>query len=56
MQVLWNVLSECIFEARVGFYPEQNPEDIQEEVKAWILKTAEKNQWLKKEPFGLKQL
>lgn len=45
-----NVPSECIFEARIGFYPEQVPEVVQREVKEWILNAAEKDEWLKETP------
>lgn len=45
-----NVPSECTFEARVAFYPDQDPVDIQAEVKEWILKAAEEDSWLKETP------
>ncbi len=45
-----NVPSECTLEARIGFYPGENPADIQREVKEWILKATEKDTWLKETP------
>ncbi|MFD2924752.1 ArgE/DapE family deacylase [Halobacillus naozhouensis] len=45
-----NVPSECTFEARVGFYPDQNPAEIQAEVRDWILAAAEKDDWLRETP------
>ncbi|MBD1221276.1 ArgE/DapE family deacylase [Virgibacillus halodenitrificans] len=45
-----NVPSECTFEARVGFYPDQDPADVQAEVKKWILDAAESDSWLKETP------
>ncbi|MEN1968733.1 ArgE/DapE family deacylase [Lentibacillus sp. N15] len=45
-----NVPSECIFEARIGFYPNQDPEEIQQEVKEWILNAAQRDEWLKETP------
>lgn len=41
-----SVPSKCIFEARVGFYPEVDPEEIKQEVKAYLLEAAEKDEWL----------
>lgn len=45
-----NVPSECIFEARIGFYPEQDPQDVKNEVKKWLLNAANKDDWLKETP------
>jgi len=45
-----NVPSECTFEVRAGFYPDQDPSDIQAEIKDWILKASEKDDWLKECP------
>lgn len=45
-----NVPSECTFEVRVGFYPDQDPDDIQAEVKEWLMEAAEKDSWLKECP------
>jgi acetylornithine deacetylase len=42
-----SVPSECVLEARVGFYPGQDPADIKKEVKDWLLEAAEKDSWLK---------
>lgn len=43
------VPSECTFEARIGLYPGQDPKDVQEEVKEWLLQAASQDQWLKEE-------
>ncbi|WP_306301266.1 ArgE/DapE family deacylase [Thalassobacillus sp. C254] len=45
-----SVPSECVLEARVGFYPDENPADIKQEVKRWLLEAAVKDSWLKKNP------
>ncbi|CDQ38786.1 MULTISPECIES: ArgE/DapE family deacylase [Virgibacillus] len=45
-----NVPSVCTFEARVGFYADVNPTDIQKEVKAWLLEAANQDNWLKQTP------
>lgn len=45
-----NVPAECVFEARVGFYPDQDPQDIQQEVKEWLLQAAGRDEWLKESP------
>ncbi|GAK07705.1 ArgE/DapE family deacylase [Geomicrobium sp. JCM 19038] len=45
-----SVPTECYFEARIGFYPDQKPEEIQAEVKQWILDAAAKDEWLKEQP------
>jgi acetylornithine deacetylase len=37
---------ECSFVVRVGFYPGQDPQEIKEEVEAWILKAAREDEWL----------
>lgn len=42
-----SVPSECIFEARIGFYPGQDPEQIKEEVKTWLLEAAKEDEWLR---------
>src|SRR5699024_2317604 len=41
-----NVPSECTFEVRIGLYPEQDPKEVQNEIKKWILKGASKDEWL----------
>ncbi|MHB1653796.1 MAG: ArgE/DapE family deacylase [Desulfitobacteriaceae bacterium] len=41
------VPSECIFEARVGFYPGENPQEIKNEVKDWLIKAAKQDDWLR---------
>lgn len=41
------VPADCVFEARIGFYPGQDPEDIKNEVKEWLLKAAQMDPWLK---------
>lgn len=38
---------ETTFEARVGCYPDTDPADIKEEVKNWIIKDCEQDEWLK---------
>jgi acetylornithine deacetylase len=45
-----SVPSECVMEARVGFYPGQDPQDIKDQVKAWLLKKACEDDWLKEHP------
>lgn len=45
-----SVPSECIVEARVGFPPGVNPQDIKDELKAYLLAAAEKDEWLKENP------
>lgn len=45
-----SVPSECFLEARVGFYPGQDPQDIKDEVKAWLLEAAKQDSWLEKNP------
>ncbi|MFB5663380.1 ArgE/DapE family deacylase [Alteribacillus sp. HJP-4] len=42
-----NVPSKAVLEARVGFYPGQDPNIIKKEVKEWILKAAEQDDWLR---------
>ncbi|WP_342389363.1 ArgE/DapE family deacylase [Salinicoccus bachuensis] len=41
---------ECVFEARVGCYPGTDPKDIQKEVKSWLLKASEEDEWLRENP------
>lgn len=41
---------ETTFEARIGFYPGTDPTDIQTEVKEWLFKTCEQDEWLKDNP------
>lgn len=41
------VPSECTFEARIGFYPDEDPNKIKEEVKNWLLKAAKSDEWLR---------
>ncbi|GAX90882.1 ArgE/DapE family deacylase [Effusibacillus lacus] len=41
-----NVPAECVFEARIGFYPDQDPQQIKDEVKAWLLEAAKEDEWL----------
>lgn len=45
-----SVPNEYTFEARVGFYPGTDPSDVQEEVKQWLLKASEQDDWLKENP------
>ncbi|QBP42500.1 ArgE/DapE family deacylase [Paenisporosarcina antarctica] len=42
-----NVPSECTIEARVGFYPGEDPQKIKDEVKAFLLEEARKDEWLR---------
>jgi acetylornithine deacetylase len=42
-----NVPAECIFEARIGFYPGQDPQYIKEEVKNWLLNASRQDDWLR---------
>ncbi|MEH7342566.1 ArgE/DapE family deacylase [Bacillus sp. JJ1532] len=42
-----SVPSECIIEARVGLYPGQDPEDIKQEVKEYLLRASEQDEWLR---------
>lgn len=44
------VPSECTVEARVGFPPGVNPQKIKDELKAYLLAVAEKDEWLKENP------
>jgi acetylornithine deacetylase len=45
-----SVPSECTLEARVGFYPGEDPEEIKKEVKEWILSAAKEDEWLRETP------
>jgi acetylornithine deacetylase len=38
---------ECTFSVRVGFYPGQDPQQVKDEVKAWILRAAQEDDWLR---------
>ncbi len=44
------VPSECTIEVRVGFNPGLNPEDVKEELTAYLLEAAKKDEWLKDNP------
>lgn len=44
------VPADCMFEVRVGFFPDQDPQDIKDEVKAWLLEAASGDPWLKEVP------
>ncbi|GIO24136.1 ArgE/DapE family deacylase [Oceanobacillus sp. J11TS1] len=44
------VPSECTVEARVGFPPGVKPEDIKNELKAYLLAASEKDDWLRRNP------
>lgn len=41
------VPAECTLEVRIGFNPGEDPQKIKEEVKAFLLKTVSKDEWLK---------
>lgn len=43
-----SVPSECVIEARVGFYPGRNPNDVKTELKDWLLRAADEDEWLRK--------
>lgn len=45
-----SVPCDCVLEARVGFYPDQDPQDIKDEVQAWLLEATKKDSWLKETP------
>ncbi len=42
-----SVPSKCTFEARIGFYPGVDPEEIKKEVKEYLLEASEKDEWLR---------
>ena len=42
-----NVPAECTFEVRIGFYPDEDPQDIKDEVKAWLLEASSQDEWLR---------
>jgi len=42
-----NVPNECTFEARVGFYPDVDPEKIKSEVEEWLIQASKKDDFLK---------
>lgn len=42
-----NVPAECVIEARIGFYPGEDPQKIKDEVKAFLLAVARKDEWLR---------
>ena len=44
------VPSECTVEARVGFPPGINPQNIKDELKAYLLAAAENDEWLRENP------
>ena len=44
------VPSECIIEARVGFPPGVKPQDLKNDLKAYLLAAAQKNEWLSENP------
>ncbi|AZU62546.1 ArgE/DapE family deacylase [Neobacillus mesonae] len=41
------VPADCMFEVRIGLYPDQDPQEIKDEVKAWLLEAAAQDPWLK---------
>ncbi|SFE52065.1 ArgE/DapE family deacylase [Alteribacillus iranensis] len=45
-----NVPSEATLEARVGFYPGQDPDEIKANVKEWLLEAAKEDEWLRECP------
>ncbi|MDM5281914.1 ArgE/DapE family deacylase [Peribacillus frigoritolerans] len=44
------VPSECTIEARVGFPPGVNPQDVKDDIKSYLLAAAEKDEWLSENP------
>jgi acetylornithine deacetylase len=44
------VPADCTFEVRVGFYPDRDPQDIKDEVAAWLMEAAAKDPWLREVP------
>lgn len=44
------VPADCVFEVRIGFYPGQDPQNIKDEVEAYLLEAAAKDPWLKEMP------
>lgn len=44
------VPSECTFEVRVGLYPDQDPQQIKNELKEFLLQEASRDPWLKENP------
>jgi acetylornithine deacetylase len=44
------VPSECTVEARVGFPPGVNPQDVKDDLKAYLLNAAQKDEWLSENP------
>lgn len=42
-----SVPAECTFEARIGFYPGIDPQQVKSEVKEWLLQAAQKDEWLR---------
>lgn len=38
---------ECTFVVRVGLYPGQDPQQVKNEVEAWILQAAHEDDWMK---------
>jgi acetylornithine deacetylase len=45
-----NVPAECTFEVRVGLYPEQDPQQIKDEIIAWLQDAAHKDEWFRQVP------
>ncbi|GGK35392.1 acetylornithine deacetylase [Caldalkalibacillus thermarum] len=43
-----NVPAECTFEARIGFYPGIDPQQVKDDVKRWLLQAARQDEWLRK--------
>lgn len=44
------VPSECVIEARVGFLPGVDPQDIKNELKDYVWKAVQNDEWLKENP------
>lgn len=45
-----NVPSEATLEARIGFYPGQDPNEVKRQVKVWLLEATAEDEWLKERP------
>ncbi|MBM7551642.1 ArgE/DapE family deacylase [Thalassobacillus pellis] len=45
-----NVPSECTFDVRIGFDPRREPEEVQSEVRDWLMEAAQEDSWLREVP------
>lgn len=44
------VPADCYFEVRAGLYPGQDPQDVKDDVLAWLLEAASQDEWLREVP------